>query len=399
MDWDARYLTSRSLSIAISPSGKLVATNSISRPAQEIDLDGLPVLIAFAGGATPRQVLERLGAEWEVEEAGFGDAVEGLLAQNLLTPADGTGEPALAASGFASPWGHHYMLRDALRVDAYRAAIERYCAGRRVLEIGCGTGILSLFAARAGASRVDAIEESEIAAAAAELIAANPWADRMELHRGNSRDVELGEPAEILIHELFGTDPFEENLLPALADAKSRLLTPGARFLPARLEVACVGIDTVSSGVADAGRALVEARAYAERSGLDLAPWLARLAEPEPRGQRKAVAEKEIKPLTAECPLYSIDFAEGDLTAPPPLAEPILEVREAGSLGALLIFFRARFDDEILISTAPDAPKTHWGHDLRLLPATRDVRPGEEIRLAASLESAFGRQRLRLEIA
>lgn len=401
MDWNTRYRTTGSLNLALSPTGKLVGTNSISRPPQEVDLDALPVLIAFAQGDSSREVFDRLAEEWEIEEEGFGAAVDALIEQNLLTP-DGEGataSPTLATAGFASPLSHHHMLKDELRVGAYRAAIERYCPGRRVLEIGCGTGVLSLFAARAGASSVDAIEESAIAEAAVELFAANPCGVRVALHRGNSRDVQLDRRPEVLIHELFGTDPFEENLLPALADARERLLAPGARFLPARLEVACVGIDSAASGLADPRKIRAEALAYAERFGFDMGPWLDRLAKLDPQATRSMAREPTFSVLSTECPLISLDFADDDLAAPPHAPEPHLSIRTAGNLGALVIFFRARFDDEIALSTAPDAPSTHWGHDIRILAEAREVQPGDEIPLVATLEGNYGRQKLRLALA
>jgi len=65
----------------------------------------------------------------------------------------------------------------------------------------------------------------------------------------------------------------------------------------------------------------------------------------------------------------------------------------------LVIFFRARFDDEIALSTAPDAPATHWGHDVRILAEAREVQPGDEIPLVATLEGNYGRQKLRLALA
>ncbi len=400
MDWNARYRTTGSLNLALTPSGKLVGTNSISRPAQEVELDALPVLIAFAKGDTCRDVFDRLAEDWEVEEEGFTAAVGALVEQNLLTPEGGdAAPPTLAALGFASPLSHHHMLRDELRVDAYRAAIERYCGGRRVMEIGCGTGVLSLFAARAGALSVDAIEESTIAEAAAELFAANSGGDRVTLHRGNSRDITLDRRPEVLIHELFGTDPFEENLLPALADARERLLAPGARFLPARLEVACVGIDSAASNLQDPAKIRAEALSYAERYGLEMGPWFERLAKVDPQALRTMARDTSLQVLSEECPLFAIDFAADDLAAPPPQPQPTLKIRTAGTLGALIIFFRARFDDEISISTAPDAPATHWGHDIRILAAAREVRPGDEIALTASLDGAYGRQKLRLGLA
>ncbi len=400
MNWNARYRTTGSLTLALTPSGKLVGTNSISRPPQEVDLDALPVLIAFAKGETCRDVFDRLAEDWEVEEDGFAAAVEALIEQNLLTPeGEDAAPPTLAASGFASPLSHHHMLRDELRVDAYRAAIERYSRGRQVMEIGCGTGILSLFAARAGALSVDAIEESTIAEAAAELFAANPGGERITLHRGNSRDVQLDRRPEVLIHELFGTDPFEENLLPALADARERLLAPGARFLPARLEVACVGIDSAASGVQDPAKIRAEASAYAEQFGLEMGPWLERLGKLDPQNLRSMSRETKFQVLSAECPLVALDFAADDLAAPALAAEPHLSIWAPGNLGALVVFFRARFDDEIAISTAPDAPVTHWGYDIRLLPAAREVKPGDRIPLDATLTGAYGRQKLKLSLA
>jgi len=61
---------------------------------------------------------------------------------------------------------HEEMLKDKVRTEAYRAAIERNpndFKDKIVMDIGCGTGILSIFAARAGAAHVYAIENAHIA--------------------------------------------------------------------------------------------------------------------------------------------------------------------------------------------------------------------------------------------
>ncbi len=401
MDWQARYAVSRTLSLGVSPRGRLVATNSISRPPKEIDFDALPVLLAFGGGASAHDALQRVREEWDAEEVGFSEAVSSLIEQNYLTPTDADGAVSLATSGFASPTSHHGMLRDEIRVDTYRSAIERHCSGKRVLEIGCGTGVLSLFAARAGAVSVDAIEESTIAAVAETMFDANAKLGvPVRLHRGNSRDVTLETPAEVLIHELFGTDPFDENVLPALADARGRLLAPNGRMLPQRLDVGCVGVDPGNAFI-DREKMLGEARAYAARYGLDFEPWFRYLGDATTEPMRSVLTDRAAPPtvLTAECPLFTINFETDDLGALTVVAPPSLIPNTTGSIRALWIYFRAWFDDEIVLSTAPDAAITHWGRDVRSLRSAVEAVPGTPIPLDAQIESPFGRQRLRIDLA
>src|SRR6185295_1888833 len=139
-----------------------------------------------------------------------------------------------------------------------------------------------------------------------------------------------------------------------------------------------------------------EALAYAEQFDLKMEPWIERLGKLDPQNLRSHSRDTKFQVLSAECPLYSLDFATDDLTAPPQAPEPRLVIHTAGSLSALVLFFRARFDDEIAISTAPDAPATHWGHDIRILPVAQEVQAGDQIPLVATLEGNYGRQKLRL---
>src|SRR6185312_15458806 len=285
MDWNAPYIISGSLRLEISPAGKLVLSGSPSRKPQEAQLDSIPVLLGFAAGATPRDVFDRLKKDWEIEEAGFAEVVESMEAQELLTPAgEGENGPRLSERGFGSVLAHFVMLKDPVRVLSYKSAIERHARGKNVVEIGCGTGVLSLFAARAGASRVTAIEETRIAKVAARMFAANGCSGLVDLRVANSRDVELDEPADLIIHELLGVDPFEENLLPYLDDARRRLLRPGGRFLPYRLEVCCIGIEMEEPPTpAREDRTLEEARELSGLYGLDFGPFLEALADSRPR--------------------------------------------------------------------------------------------------------------------
>ncbi|XP_031745569.1 probable protein arginine N-methyltransferase 6 [Cucumis sativus] len=68
------------------------------------------------------------------------------------------------------------MIKDSVRTETYRAAIMQHqssIAGKVVMDVGCGTGILSIFCAQAGARRVYAVDASDIAVQASEVVKAN----------------------------------------------------------------------------------------------------------------------------------------------------------------------------------------------------------------------------------
>ena len=86
------------------------------------------------------------------------------------------------------------MLKDDVRTKSYMRAIEQnkhLFAGKVVLDVGCGTGILSLFAARAGAAKVFAVECSGIVDQCRQIVADNGYAHIIEVIRGKMEDVTL----------------------------------------------------------------------------------------------------------------------------------------------------------------------------------------------------------------
>ena len=86
---------------------------------------------------------------------------------------------------------HRSMIRDRVRTEAFRRAIDAVVRpGDIVLDVGAGSGILSVFAARAGAARVYAVEQTSIAVLAQELAAANGVADIVRVIQGDVMDIE-----------------------------------------------------------------------------------------------------------------------------------------------------------------------------------------------------------------
>ena len=403
MNWDVSYTVSRSIVLQIGDGGELLAGNSVSRMPQALAQDGLPVLLAFAGGRTPAEVLLRLKDEWEIDDSDFTGVVDTLVAQNLLTPADG-GDSALAGAGFASPAQHFGMVRDTVRVSAYRRAIFRHCKDQLVAEIGCGSGILSVFAAKAGARRVIAIEESRIADLAAAMFEDNGVADRIELRRANSRDVSLDERADVIIHEVLGGDPFGENILPFIEDARERLLAPGGILIPSALDVFCVGFEVEDRPYLDRARAnsVLEELEGAYGIGFGAFRRFIDDAQPEPFPRPLGdLGQTQFAPrvLTAETHMYRIDFAPGSSLAVEPRNDLRLRAVRAGTLGGVVVYFRAHLDEETFLSTSPWAPRTSWGWNARALSRLVAVEPGQEIPIVSELRTIAGSQNLHVDLA
>lgn len=416
--WEARLRPTRALTFEISDRGNLLATTSLSRPVQELSSDALTVLQRFAGGATPRQALEILRRDWAVDKVEFAQIVEHLQAQGLLLAEEAGEEPAripgeastvasvsadLAFGASASLPTHHALLTDVPRVMAYQRAIAASCAGKVVVEVGCGSGILSIFAARAGARKVIAIEEMEIADLAARMIDANGCREVVELRRSNSRNVVLDEPADVIVHEIFGVDPFEENLLPAIADARRRFLKPGGQLLPHRVEVLCLGLEVAEPPRHDRERMLAEAAELGGLYGVDFSPYVEMLRTAEVRSLPSAShdgTEPLFRPrvLSEPCQVLDLDLYDESPDLEAQLRARPLQIIRRGSLNGLILYFRAHLDAHTVLSTGPFAPLTTWGRRVTPVASPLAVSPGETATVEAELRTRLGKQALHVAV-
>lgn len=373
-DWNRPLRLSRSLLLEVAEDGKgFAARASQSRAPEPVTSDGLLVLLQYLKGSTTRAAYERFAETWEVDEATFGKIAERfLLAGLLVAPGEALPEAGTSRAVYASAGAHHHMLRDAMRVLQYREAIARHAPGKRVLEIGCGSGILSLLAAKAGARSVTAIEETAIGDLALRMFEAN--GEKLTLLRGNSRDVTPPEPADLVVHELIGDGPLNEAILEFVDDARRRFLAPGGRFLPSALEVRCVGY-----AATDLPRLLEEAQAFEALYGLSFAPFRDELRAAYARGEPLLTGHgtDQARVLTEEALIRRVDFH-----AEAPRLEPHrLELRAcaAGRLEGVLVYFVARLDERTVLSNSPFHPQTHWLRRVRAFTRGRMVQPGDSV--------------------
>lgn len=136
------------------------------------------------------------------------------------------------------PTWHRNMLHDTPRDEAFDRAIRRAITPDMVvLDIGTGSGLLAMMAARAGATRIVACERHPaLAETARDIVAANGYADRITIlskySRELDRDRDLAGGADLIIAEVFGRDLLAEDMLRTIEDAVARLARPGVQIIP-----------------------------------------------------------------------------------------------------------------------------------------------------------------------
>jgi hypothetical protein len=140
---------------------------------------------------------------------------------------------------------YRVLMADDARTLSYRRALTALLnKGDSVLDLGCGTGILSFMACSLGAGRVVAIDKRSVADAA-ELVAKHlGFADRISVLHQDSSTVSLPEPANMLVTETLGMLGLDEGILGSVIDARRRLLVTDARVIPKRVSVSFVPIDS-----------------------------------------------------------------------------------------------------------------------------------------------------------
>ena len=139
---------------------------------------------------------------------------------------------------------HHSMLLDSNRMQAFLRAIL-WCVkkGDIVLDLGCGTGILSYFACIAGAKQVYAVEQGPIIELAERICRENGFQDRVTFIHDWSTNVHLPEKVNVIVTETIGNIGFEEGILAWVMDARERLLSEGGFIIPGAIELSIVPVE------------------------------------------------------------------------------------------------------------------------------------------------------------
>lgn len=280
----------------------------------------------------------------------------------------------MSPDGFERPWEHLRLLSDGARNQALLALLERRAPGAVVAEVGCGTGLLSLVAAKIGARHVYAIEPTEMADVARQLVVDNHLEEIIEVLRGRIEDIEP-RPVDLIFSEMLNADPFYEGVVPAMRAAR-RWAGQRGQIAPHTLKV-WVALLEAPDCAREARLARAEVTALANRYDLDLGGLIERVSRP---GSYRYVTTARA-PVSEAVLAWDLALGHDD-----PVHEVIIDVvpLRPGPVAGAVVWFEAAIDEGLSMSNPPGGAD-HWGQLVCAWAEEHGVRQGVSVPLAVSL--------------
>jgi len=168
----------------------------------------------------------------------------------VVGPLDGKSSSDYYFNSYAHFGIHEEMLKDEVRMRCYRNSIlqnRHLFKDKIVLDVGCGTGIMSMFAAKAGAKKVFGIDYSDIAKNAQQIVKENGLDNIVTIIQGKMEDIELPgvekNGVDIIVSEWMGYCLLYESMLNTVLVARDKWLKKDGIILPDKTTLNLVAIE------------------------------------------------------------------------------------------------------------------------------------------------------------
>lgn len=276
---------------------------------------------------------------------------------------------------------HKVMLQDLIRTEAYEKSIKQVVKpGQSVLDFGCGTGVLAIFAARAGADPVIAVDRSPFISNAQTIAQRNGF-DTIAFYHDDHQSLQLEHKVDVIVSEWMGHCLFYEAMLEPLLAVRDRFLAESGVMIPAQVSLH-VGLVTDEDVLEDLF--FLADKPY----GLDFSP-IAHV--PFQQSDLMILDPQSILDSTAL--LGSLDMHTVAKTDTPRVFTTTLIPSEKADIFALCGWFSAQLSAGVQFGTGPNDMPTHWDQILFPLPQPFSVDPSRELTITLSpLTEAVGKE-------
>lgn len=270
---------------------------------------------------------------------------------------------------------HEEMLKDEVRTGKYQQAImhnKNLFQGKVVLDVGCGTGILCMFAAQAGASKVIGIDCSGIINQAQKIIEVNGFSDVITLIQGKVEDVELPvDKVDIIISEWMGYFLLYENMLETVIWARDKWLKPDGLIFPDKATLYICAIE-------DADYKEEKIHWWNNVYGFDMS-CIKEIAMQEPLVD--CVEAQSV--VTNSCPILTINVMKATKGNASKFSSKFKINAQRNDLAhAFVCYFDIHFtqgDHVVSFSTGPHAHYTHWKQTVFYMNDVLPLYKGESV--------------------
>ncbi|CAG2113695.1 unnamed protein product [Medioppia subpectinata] len=254
------------------------------------------------------------------------------------------------------------MMQDFIRTSTYQRAILANIddfKDKVVLDVGAGSGILSFFAAQAGARKVYAVEASSMAKHAECLVYNNKLSDRIQVIAGKIEEITLPESVDIIISEPMGYMLFNERMLETYLHAK-KWLAPNGKMFPSRGDLHIAPFSDSQLYVEQ----LTKANFWFQQNfhGVDLSSL--RSAALKEYFYQPVVDTFDVRICTAKSYRYTVDFTKANEKDLHRIEIPVSFVmHQTDEVHGLAFWFDVAFfgsQQTVWLSTSPTQPLTHW---------------------------------------
>jgi predicted nicotinamide N-methyase len=346
---------------------------------------GMAILDQFHHPATLADALDGLAPQLRGVQDWMDvtDVIIRLYRSGVLKDETESDHSVSADGGFADPMIHAMMLNDRVRTSRFVEAVGRVVRpGDVVVDIGTGSGVLAVAAARAGATRVYAIEAGDMARLARSVVRANGLDDRITVIEGWSTQVSLPERADVLVSEIIGEMPLDERILEVTLDARQRLIQEGARLVPMRIRIIALPVSIPPSTIERRTIAAETIDRWRSWYGIEFGPLADAARDTSHLMLLDPESASDLPPLSDPAILADLTLAafervqvEGDATVP---------VRTAGGLNGIVLYFEVQLAPSVSLSTEPrtSSLQSSWRNPVWYYNEPLAVSEGDDIRVS-----------------